>query len=313
MLTIAIIGRTKWLLDSAKILHENGYKIAAVITAPAAPEYDIKEVDFEQFASFVGAPFLLTKSINNLDTINWIKNIGDIDICVSINFTGVIQNKVISLFRLGILNGHGGDLPRYRGNACQAWALINGEKQIAMCVHKMIPGELDSGDIIARSYLEVDINTRISQVYAWMSDVTPLLVLEAVTMLAKDGDFILEKQSTDAQDALRCYPRMPIDGVIDWSCHAEDVVRLVNASSEPFSGAFCKFNDEVLVVWRAHVACEKSPYLAVLGQILEINKTEGEVEVACGHGSSVVITEVEKNGVRYKPSELIKSIRNRLY
>ena len=39
------------------------------------------------------------------------------------------MNKVISIFTLGILNAHGGDLPRYRGNACQAWAIINGEEK----------------------------------------------------------------------------------------------------------------------------------------------------------------------------------------
>ena len=38
---------------------------------------------------------------------------------------------------------------RYRGNACQAWAILNGEK-ISLCIHKMIGGELDSGDIITR-------------------------------------------------------------------------------------------------------------------------------------------------------------------
>ena len=37
--------------------------------------------------------------------------------------------EVIDFFELGILNAHGGDLPRYRGNACQAWAIINGEER----------------------------------------------------------------------------------------------------------------------------------------------------------------------------------------
>ena len=30
---------------------------------------------------------------------------------------------------VGILNAHGGDLSKYRGNACQAWAILNGEKK----------------------------------------------------------------------------------------------------------------------------------------------------------------------------------------
>ena len=58
-------------------------------------------------------------------------------------------------------NAHGGDLPRYRGNACQAWAIINGENKIGLCIHKMIGGELDISDIIARDFLKIDLGTKL--------------------------------------------------------------------------------------------------------------------------------------------------------
>ena len=72
-----------------------------------------------------------------------------------------IPNKIINYFNYGILNAHGGDLPRYRGNACQAWAILNGENKIGLCIHKMVGGELDSGDIISRDYLDIGENTKI--------------------------------------------------------------------------------------------------------------------------------------------------------
>ena len=40
----------------------------------------------------------------------------------------MFSQSTIDLFPLGILI-HGGDLPKYRGNACQAWAIINGEEK----------------------------------------------------------------------------------------------------------------------------------------------------------------------------------------
>jgi methionyl-tRNA formyltransferase len=69
------------------------------------------------------------------------------DIAVSINYTGVLPQGVIDLFPIGVLNAHGGDLPRYRGKACQAWAIINRESRIGLCIQKMIGGELDSGEV----------------------------------------------------------------------------------------------------------------------------------------------------------------------
>ena len=79
---------------------------------------------------------------------------------------------------MGILNAHGGDLPRYRGNACQAWAILNGEEKIGLCIHKMIGGELDSGNIIAKEFLKIDINTKVTQVWGWMSTSIPKLFLK---------------------------------------------------------------------------------------------------------------------------------------
>ena len=115
------------------------------------------------------------------------------DIAVSINYTGAVPQAVIDLFPLGILNAHGGDLPRYRGNACQARAIPNGEERIGLCVHRMIGGELDSGDIIARDYLAIDHTTKVTRVWEWMSMRTPELMLEAVQMLDANPDFLLEQ------------------------------------------------------------------------------------------------------------------------
>ena len=115
------------------------------------------------------------------------------DIAVSINYTGVVPQYVIELFPLGVLNAHGGDLPRYRGNACQAWAILNGEERIGLCIHRMIGGELDSGDIIARDYLAIDNTTKVTRFWEWKLVRSPELMLEAVQMLDANLVYVLEQ------------------------------------------------------------------------------------------------------------------------
>ena len=56
----------------------------------------------------------------------------------------------------------------YRGNACQAWAILNGEKKIAVCIHAMIGGEIDSGSIIDRKYLRINHNTKVTECWEWL-------------------------------------------------------------------------------------------------------------------------------------------------
>lgn len=308
---IAIIGRSEYLYESAMLLMESGFEIALIVTAKEAPEYHYTAKDFEELAARCNALFIYSAKINEPEIIARIKTKGNIDIAVSINYSGVIAQEIIDLFPYGILNAHGGDLPRYRGNACMAWAIINREKKVALCIHKMIGGELDSGDIIARKYLDINNNTRVGETFDWMRKEIPRMMLEGVRLLKNNPDYILESQSNNPDDALRTYPRNPEDGKIDFTKSNEDILRLINASSEPFPGAFCSFKDDKLTIWRAEIFKDAENYLAIPGQVSKINVTSGNVEIICGNGK-IRLTEVGYKSKRLKPAEVITSVRQRL-
>jgi len=304
---IAIIGRTEILYKTAELFLENGYKIPLIITAKEAPEYTKTSKDFEELAKKIGAKFIYTNKLD--DHIQEIEKC-NCDIGISMNFPTIISQQIIDLFPLGILNAHGGDLPRYRGNACQAWAIINGESRIGLCIHKMIGGELDSGDIIEREYLWIDVNTKITRVWEWMSERIPHMFLSAVKKLEKDPNYFLEKQSKNLKDALRCYPRIPEDGRIDWQKSNIEILRLINAHNKPYSGAFCFYEGKKLIIWDAELFEDEEIYLAVPGQVASIEK-DGSIIVITGSGK-LKIKEIEYEGFVGKPTEKIKSIRRRL-
>jgi UDP-4-amino-4-deoxy-L-arabinose formyltransferase/UDP-glucuronic acid dehydrogenase (UDP-4-keto-hexauronic acid decarboxylating) len=308
---IAIIGRSEYLYESALLLLKNGYEIPLIITSKESPEFYFKASDFENLASQHGAAYFYSPNI----ALPEIKNLismqpKTIDLAVSINYTGIISQEVIDLFPMGILNAHGGDLPRYRGNACMAWAILNDEKKVALCIHKMIGGELDSGNIICRKYKALEESTRIGQLFDWMRTEIPPMMLEAVQLLEKNPDYILEVQSKNPANALRTYPRLPEDGKIHWHHTNKQIIKLVNASSEPFSGAFCIFKNEILKIWRAENYFDDENYLAIPGQIAQLNP-DGSIIVITGSGK-IKVTDVEFKDERKKPTAVIKSIRQRL-
>lgn len=304
---IAIIGRSEILYDSALLLLSQGHSLACVVTAKEAPEYTRTAEDFRALAEAHNVPFLHAPSMKERQAT--LKDMPTADIAVSYNYTGVIPQEVIDLFPLGILNAHGGDLPRYRGNACQAWALLNAEEKIGLCVHRMIGGELDSGPIVARDYLPVSIDTKITEVHHWMHARIPELFAEAVHALADDDSFCIEHQSTDPSKALRCYPRRPEDGRIEWHKSAADILRLINASNKPYAGAFCGFEGEKLIIWDAKIIAADSPFLAVAGQVMRV--FPGGIDVATGDGC-LRITHVQYQGNDTTPDRFILSIRKRL-
>lgn len=303
---IAVIGRTEILYDTAVKLREAGHHIVCILTSKEAPEYTRKAEDFRVLAQTWSIPFAQGAQIN--EYFSFLEDVCA-DIAVSINYTGVIPQKIIDIFPLGILNAHGGDLPKYRGNACQAWAILNGEERIGLCIHRMIGGELDSGDIIARDYFTIDINTKVTQVWNWITNRTPELILDAVEVLKINPDFILEQQSKDPNDALRCYPRKPEDGRINWKNSSLNVLRLINACNKPYSGAFCDLNGEKLIIWDASLVNDGEIFCAIPGQITKIG--ESFIDVACGSGK-LRISLVEYRGEIASPNTFIRSSRSRL-
>jgi len=310
MLKTGIIGRSEWMYFTLKHLINEGIKISFILTSKEAPEYKFEVEDFRLIAAKNNIPFLNTSKVNSKDAIKFF-NENKAEIVLSVNYTGIISQKIINLFPLGILNAHGGDLPRYRGNACQAWAIINEEKKIGLCIHKMIGGELDSGDIIAKSYLDIDVNTSISKVYEWMENKVPELMFNAIEKLNNNPKFILETQSKNPKHALRCYPRRPEDGKINWNFSAVNILRLINASSEPFSGAFCNYENDKIIIWRAEIFTDNENYLAIPGQVSLIDHQSNCIIVITGNGK-LKITEIEYQGDRCNPNTIIKSIRKRL-
>ena len=302
---IAIIGRTEILYNTAIQLKHAGYIISCILTAKEAPEYTRTAADFKTLAEEWNIPFAQGPCI--IEHVDFLRASSS-DIALSMNYTGVVPQEVIDLFPHGILNAHAGDLPRYRGNACQAWAIINGEDRIGLCIHRMIGGELDSGDIIVRDYLFINMTTKVTQAWNWMIERLPSLFLESITRLMADPLYVLEQQSKNPSVALRCYPRRPEDGCIDWGLSATDLLRLINASNKPYSGAFCSFRDEKLIIWDAELVGEFENFSAVSGQVTRIG--DGFVEVACGEGKLRILS-AEYAGQVDTPNAWIKSIRKR--
>lgn len=304
---IAIIGRTEILYETVELLLKHGYEIPLIITSKEAPEYTKTSKDFENLANKIGAKYIYT---NRLDMYEEEIKSTACEIAISLNYSSIISQNVIELFSLGVLNAHGGALPRYRGNACQAWAIINGEEKIGLCIHSMIGGEVDSGNIIDREYLNIDVNTKVTKCWEWMAHRIPQMFLNSVKKLQKDSSYVLEIQSKDAKDALRCYPRIPEDGKIDWNKSSIEILRLVNASNKPYGGAYCFYEDKKLIIWDAELFEDDEIYLSAVGQISNIEK-DGSIVVISGNGK-LKIKEIEYDNFIGSPSEKIKSIRRRL-
>ena len=140
----------------------------------------------------------------------------------------------------------------------------------------------------------------------------PQLFKETVDKLFQEPSFILEQQSKDTSKALRCYSRRPEDARLDWRQNAINSLRLINASGDPYDGAFTSLDDEKLYIWDAEIFDDKELFCAIPEQIIEILRN-GSVVVACGEMTKIkLITVSHIKGKRSNPNKYLYSTRQRL-
>lgn len=316
---VAIIGRTGTLYDTAKRLAEAGHEIKVIITAKAAPEYTKTEYDFKELAGTFGASFLMSYIPLNLEGVEAEEICRGLDIGVSINYPSIIEEGPISWFKHGILNAHLGDLPKYRGNACASWAILNGEKEVLTSIHKMEPGALDCGRIIHQGAYTLNEQTTIGDIREWFRRSVPGMFGFALAKLEHDPNHCEKFAMPAAPEAFRCYPRMPVDGFIDWwNTGIKFIHRLIRASGPPFEGAYThQIVDgqlKKLIILESYIIRESCADQAICGQVLSNNREQtGESWIRCGLGIlAITKCRYSDEPEPFQPGKRWKSIRMRL-
>lgn len=274
------MGRTQFLFGTIQLLKQEGFDLGVVITARGEPHYSKKENDFKALAWDLQLPFKETQVFDD-ETCEFLRN-SDSDIVFSVNWPYILREPALSTVRLGFVNAHAGDLPRYRGNACPNWAIIRGEKQIGLTLHRMVADSLDSGPILVKESLALSDSSYIGDCYDWLESEIP----RSFARLAHSLDHYianqLEQESLGVVP-LRCFARRPSDSIIDWGQPTQTIHRLIRASSRPFEGSQASFEGREIRVWRAEPWSPNYEIVAMPGSILH-SDSRGVV-VSTGDGA----------------------------
>src|SRR2546430_4533 len=122
---VAALGRTHFLYDAIVEVAKRGHQVVLIGTSSASPEYARTERDFAQLAQELGSVFFCDTRLANLDIFRLLSE-SKAEIGISANWLTLVPAKVLDLFPCGVINAHGGDLPRFRGNAVPNWAILSG-------------------------------------------------------------------------------------------------------------------------------------------------------------------------------------------
>jgi methionyl-tRNA formyltransferase len=119
-----------------------------------------------------------------LDDVNapdFIATLGsmDPDLVISVSCPQIFHRPLLDLPRLGCLNVHSALLPKYRGMLPTFWALVNGEPETGVTVHRMVEG-IDGGDIILQRRVPIAADETLLSLMRKTKRMAADLVLESI-------------------------------------------------------------------------------------------------------------------------------------
>lgn len=153
------------------LVQQRGHKVAAIIVEPVASGKFLSDLDRK-----FGASMLLRKMVRA--GLNWLhargRRTGDgaaaprpkvyavrshnsaecaellrslAPDVLFLRSCGIIRPEILEIARIGVLNAHYGELPKYRGVYATEWAILQGD-QPAVTMH-FVNQDVDGGDIVA--------------------------------------------------------------------------------------------------------------------------------------------------------------------
>jgi len=272
---ILLFAFTNWGLVALTTLMETNHQILCVYTHPMDMDKNEK-IWFDSVTEECNRNNILVKEKTKLNTEDekFIKSLNP-DIIISANWRRLIPKSIYQTPKYRTINIHAGYLPKYRGFAPINWAIINGEKEIAVTVH-YVDEKPDTGDIIVQKKISVDINDTATDIYNQASTSLPNLIHETLLKIESNE---VKPISQKGKKGFLCVKRFPEDGKIDWSQNRLDIYNLIRALSDPFPNAFCFLNGEKIYIKKATLIEED--FRGPPGRICEI-RDEGII-VTCGN------------------------------
>jgi len=247
------MGTPEFAVASLEKLHQSGYDIAAVVTAPDKPSGRGMKVHQSAVKTFALSKNLKILQPEKLKDPNLIEDLQKLnaDIFVVVAFR-MLPEIVWNMPPLGTINLHASLLPRYRGAAPINWAIINGEKETGLTTFKL-QHEIDTGNILLQQKLSIADDETTGSLHDRMMNAGADLLLETLEAL-QSGKLKEVEQSeikTSASKELRHAPKIFTETCqINWNKTADEIYDLIRGLS-PYPAAFTFLNEKKIKIFKA--------------------------------------------------------------
>lgn len=295
---IVFMGTPEFAVPSLRTLLEfPGAEVVGVFTQPDRPKgrgNKLTPSPVKQAALEVGIPVFQPERIRKtgVEALRELKP----DLCVTAAFGQILSREILEIPALGNINVHASLLPRHRGAAPIAYAIMAGDKKTGVTTMMMDEG-IDTGDILMQQETEIgesetcaELTERLGKIGAETLRVT----LQALT----EGTL---KQIPQKNEEMTYDPMLTKEmGTTDFTGSADSVRGLINGLN-PWPCVSIPWGGERLKLLRAAGA----EGTGTPGEIL-LADPKGGLVVACGEGSVRILEVQAPGGKRMRAEDYLR-------
>ena len=283
---IVFMGTPEFAVPSLEKLIGAGYEVVGAFTQPDRPRGRGKKLapsPVKECALAHGIPVFQPERIRR-DGVEDLRALKP-DLCVTAAFGQILSQEILDIPKLGNINVHASLLPRHRGSAPIAHAILQGDKKAGVTTMMMDAG-IDTGDMLLRAETEIGATETCGELTERLSRIGAELLGETLAALERGTlERIPQNEAEMTYDPMLTKEM----GELDFRESAEAVKGRINGLN-PWPCASVTLGEEKLKLLRAETAQGSGPP----GQVLAAGPKEGLI-LACGTGA-VRILELQAPG-----------------
>jgi methionyl-tRNA formyltransferase len=296
MARVVLMGSPEYAIPTLAALHA-GHQVVLVVTQPdrrqgrgrklSAPPLKVKALE-------LGLPVWQPTTLRSEDAVARLRDTGA-DVYVTAAIGLLLPKTVLALPPHGTLNLHASLLPRWRGAAPVAQAILHGDAETGVTLMQTDPG-VDTGPIVAQVRCPIRADDTTDTLTERLAQQGAELLIETLPRwLAGE----IEPRPQPAQGVTYAPRLAKDDGRIDWTLPAEQIARMLRAYT-PWPGTYTAYQGQRLRLLDA-VALSGVSFDAPPGTVLAL--AGGQIAVATGQGA-LVLHELQLAGKKAQPIEV---------
>jgi methionyl-tRNA formyltransferase len=247
-LKIVFLGTPDFAVATLSAIHQAGYNIVGVITAPDKPAgrgMQLQQSAVKQYAVAHQLKVLQPEKLKNPLFIEELKTLkADIQIVVAFR---MLPELVWDMPPYGTYNVHASLLPKYRGAAPINWAIINGETETGVTTFKL-QHQIDTGDIALQKRIPILPNQNVGQIHDSLMILGAEAMLDTLNAICKNN---LQTFPQLYEESLPHAPKIFTDTcLLNFNTSCINCHNLIRGLS-PYPTAFTFVNDKKLKVFES--------------------------------------------------------------